>query len=284
MTLWSTNEHLHAADMLAGIDPRTGGYIDDDYLIDLEKTSPDLFKDKPDPTGDKKWKPKPGTDPLTGLPLAKTRPELESDDYRMRREQMNRGKKQKIDPTDVYEPPDPGLDPLTGIPLAKGREPNKEDAPYRPKPPGGPPWPGYPNPMPPGTPTKLALNTSEDEDAELYKRYKELQDPQAPSEEDLINPPIELAGNPYGLSDDDLFRRKTLQDIINDPNTDKDTLKEAQKQWLLLPPIDLAQGQPPVMGERDAVIQRADALRKAGKINEALDLYRHAAKLPTPQV
>ena len=118
----------------------------------------------------------------------------------MRRAQMNIGKKKKIDPTDVYEPPDPGLDPLTGMPLAKGREPNKEDAPYRPKPPGGPPWPGYPNPMPPGTTTKLV------------------------------------------------------------------------------------QGLPPVIGERDAIIQRADALRKAGKINEALDLYRHAATLPTPQV
>ena len=46
----------------------------------------------------------------------------------------------------------------------------------------------------------------------------------------------------------------------------------------------LAQGLPPVMGERDAVIQEADALRKAGKIEEALDLYRHAATLPTPTV
>ena len=35
------------------------------------------------------------------------------------------------------------------------REPNKEDAPYRPVPPGGPPWPGYPKPPPPGwTPKK----------------------------------------------------------------------------------------------------------------------------------
>ena len=69
MALWSTNEHLHKEYMVAGVDPRTGGYIDDDYLRDLEKTSPDLFKDKPDPTGGKQWKPKPGTDPLTGLPL-----------------------------------------------------------------------------------------------------------------------------------------------------------------------------------------------------------------------
>ena len=27
-----------------------------------------------------------------------------------------------------------------------GKEPNPDDAPYRPVPPGGPPWPGYPNP------------------------------------------------------------------------------------------------------------------------------------------
>ena len=176
MALWSTKEHLHKEYMVAGVDPRTGGYIDDDYLRDLEKTSPDLFKDKPDPTGGKQWKPKPGTDPLTGLPLD----------------------------------------------LVKGREPDKEDAPYRPQKPGGPPWPGYPNPMPPGAPpTKLASNTSE-------------------SEEDLINPPIELAGNPYGLSPEEIFRRKTLQDIINDPNTDPQTLREAQKQWLLLPPIEKA--------------------------------------------
>ena len=39
-----------------------------------------------------------------------------------------------------------------------GREPNPEDPPYREKPPGGPPWPGYPNPPPPGwvPPLKLA--------------------------------------------------------------------------------------------------------------------------------
>ena len=36
-----------------------------------------------------------------------------------------------------------------------GKEPNPDDAPYRPRPPGGPPWPGYPKPMPPGNP-KLA--------------------------------------------------------------------------------------------------------------------------------
>ena len=33
--------------------------------------------------------------------------------------------------------------------MALGREPNEEDAPYRPAPipnPGKPPWPGYPNP------------------------------------------------------------------------------------------------------------------------------------------
>ena len=39
-----------------------------------------------------------------------------------------------------------------------GREPNPEDPPYRERPPGGPPWPGYPNPPPPVwvPPLKLA--------------------------------------------------------------------------------------------------------------------------------
>ena len=41
--------------------------------------------------------------------------------------------------------------------MAPGKEPNPEDPPYRERPPGGPPWPGYPKPMPPGgPPTKLA--------------------------------------------------------------------------------------------------------------------------------
>ena len=35
-----------------------------------------------------------------------------------------------------------------------GKEPHPDDAPYRPVPPGGPPWPGYPKPKP----TKLAKN------------------------------------------------------------------------------------------------------------------------------
>ena len=45
-----------------------------------------------------------------------------------------------------------------------GREPNPDDAPYRPRPPGGPPWPGYPKPMPPGgpPPQKLAGGPSFD--------------------------------------------------------------------------------------------------------------------------
>jgi len=36
------------------------------------------------------------------------------------------------------------------------REPNPDDAPYRPVPPGGKPWPGYPKPKP----TKLVKKTS----------------------------------------------------------------------------------------------------------------------------
>ena len=33
--------------------------------------------------------------------------------------------------------------------MASGREPNEEDAPYRERPPGGKPWPGYPKPYEP---------------------------------------------------------------------------------------------------------------------------------------
>ena len=37
-------------------------------------------------------------------------------------------------------------------------EPNPDTKPYKPQKPGGPPWPGYPKPMPPGKdwPVKLA--------------------------------------------------------------------------------------------------------------------------------
>ena len=48
---------------------------------------------------------------------------------------------------------------LTQLTIAGGREPNPDDAPYRPAPvpnPGKPPWPGYPNPQ------KLAGNPSFD--------------------------------------------------------------------------------------------------------------------------
>ena len=34
-------------------------------------------------------------------------------------------------------------------PQRVSREPDRDDPPYREKPPGGPPWPGYPNPPPP---------------------------------------------------------------------------------------------------------------------------------------
>ena len=33
------------------------------------------------------------------------------------------------------------------------REPDPEDPPYRERPPGGKPWPGYPKPPPPGWPS-----------------------------------------------------------------------------------------------------------------------------------
>ena len=32
--------------------------------------------------------------------------------------------------------------------ISLGREPHPDDPPYRPRPPGGPPWPGYPKPKP----------------------------------------------------------------------------------------------------------------------------------------
>ncbi len=41
-------------------------------------------------------------------------------------------------------------------------------------------------------------------------------------------------GGLMGFSEDQLYRRKALQDIINDPGTDKGTLRNAQRQWILM--------------------------------------------------
>lgn len=41
-------------------------------------------------------------------------------------------------------------------------------------------------------------------------------------------------GGLMGFSEDQLYRRKALQDIINDPATDRSTLRNAQKQWIMM--------------------------------------------------
>ena len=42
----------------------------------------------------------------------------------------------------------------------------------------------------------------------------------------------EMAGNPFGISDDEMHRRKALRDILDKPGYDRDTVIEAQKQWI----------------------------------------------------
>jgi hypothetical protein len=37
-----------------------------------------------------------------------------------------------------------------------------------------------------------------------------------------------------GFTEDELYRRKALQDIINTPGYDKKTVTEAQRQWILM--------------------------------------------------
>ena len=50
--------------------------------------------------------------------------------------------------------------------------------------------------------------------------------------------PLTIAGIPpggmMGFTEDELHRRKALQDIINDPHTDSRTLRNAQRQWILM--------------------------------------------------
>jgi len=41
-------------------------------------------------------------------------------------------------------------------------------------------------------------------------------------------------GGLMGLSEDQLYRRKALQDIINNPGTDRETLRNAQRQFILM--------------------------------------------------
>ena len=48
--------------------------------------------------------------------------------------------------------------------------------------------------------------------------------------------PLMIAGIPpggmMGYTEDELYRRKALQDIINDPATDARTLRNAQREWI----------------------------------------------------
>ena len=48
--------------------------------------------------------------------------------------------------------------------------------------------------------------------------------------------PLTIAGIPpggmMGFTEDELYRRKALQDIINDPATDARTLRNAQREWI----------------------------------------------------
>ena len=50
--------------------------------------------------------------------------------------------------------------------------------------------------------------------------------------------PLTIAGIPpggmMGFTEDELYRRKALQGIINDPATDARTLRNAQRQWILM--------------------------------------------------
>lgn len=41
-------------------------------------------------------------------------------------------------------------------------------------------------------------------------------------------------GGMMGFTEDELYRRKALQDIINTPGYDKATVTEAQRQWILM--------------------------------------------------
>ena len=47
-------------------------------------------------------------------------------------------------------------------------------------------------------------------------------------------PKLPMASNPFGISDDELERRKALRDIIDKPGYDPATVLEAQKQWIQL--------------------------------------------------
>lgn len=59
------------------------------------------------------------------------------------------------------------------------------------------------------------------------------------AEQDMKQPSksMEIAGGippggMMGFTEDELYRRKALQDIINTPGYDRDTVREAQRQWI----------------------------------------------------
>ena len=129
-------------------------------------------------------------------------------------------------------------DPLTGYKItdfdtsmAPGKEPNPEDPPYRERPPGGPPWPGYPKPMPPGGPPPKLANMPPDintpylpggqrtdgipniDNPKLQNRLKKRKGIKGPTGATL--PPINLA------------QRDPLDDIRND--MDPDYLRNLEK-------------------------------------------------------
>ncbi len=96
---------------------------------------------------------------------------------------------------------------------------------------------------------------------------------------------IVSANDPPYLDQYDHDYIKKMYKDINNPKKPEETIPEPDE--FIQGELDLAgipPDNPPVLGERDAVIQKADELRKSGKTDEALDLYRHAATLPTPTV
>ena len=134
------------------------------------------------------------------------------------------------------------------------KNPDPDDKPYKPPKdvpkPGQPPWPGYPNPMPPGK-DWLAHGkhhegwTTEDGQWFSPSDTHPSNDPSHFPVDDYGNPidpktlpgyedSLQISGNPFGYSDEYIHRSKTLYDIINDPGTDPSTLKNAQKQWIKL--------------------------------------------------
>ena len=133
-----------------------------------------------------------------------------------------------------------------------------------------------------------------DDEWYIKKLYDEINNPKKPEEtipepDEFIQGELDLANMPPDINTPYLPGGQRTDGI---PNIDNPKLKKKLQQkkgikgptGATLPPIDLVQNNPPVLGERDAVIQKADELRKAGKTDEALDLYRHAATLPIPTV